>query len=432
MENKQTHIVIISAWVNLCRALLAATFIFSGFVKANDPAGTAYKIHDYLEVWGWGASLPDSLPFFGAVLLGVFEFALGFYLLFGIHRRIVPAVMFLAMCILTPLTLWLALTNPISDCGCFGDAVKLTNWNTFWKNTLLLTASFSVFYWRKKYFKKLVTEKVDWFISLYGTVFIIIYAAVCIRHLPVFDFRPYHIGANIRQGMEVPEGEKLTSYETTFIYRKGNEEREFDIDHLPTDSTWTFVDSKTRVKEQGYEPPIHDFQICSAEDGTDLTEEVLGNKGYTFLLVAHQLQTADDSGMDLINEIYDYSMEHGYGFYCVTASRDEDIATWQENTGAEYPFATMDDTTLKTMIRSNPGLLLLKDGVVINKWSGNDLPDEYQLNKPLDRLPLGQLNPKTLPHKIMLVAGWFIAPLLILSLCDAAWLQWKKRKKKKD
>lgn len=412
--------------------MLSATFIFSGFVKANDPTGTAYKIHDYFEAWGIAANLPSSLPFLGAAFLGIFEFALGFYLLFGIHRRLTPAVMLAVMCIMTPLTLWLAVTNPISDCGCFGDAVTLTNWNTFGKNAVLLTAAVSVFYWRKKYFKKLVTERVDWFISLYGTVFIIIYTAVCLRHLPVFDFRPYHIGADIRKGMEVPEGEKLTSYETTFIYRRGNEEREFSIDNLPQDSTWTFVNSNTRVKEKGYEPPIHDFQISSVEDGTDLTDEILRNKGYTFLLVAHQLQIADDSNMDLINGVYDYSVEYGYRFYCVTASRAEDIATWEEYTGAEYPFAEMDDTTLKTMIRANPGLILLKDGVVINKWSCNDLPDEYQLNKPLDKLPFGQLNPKTLPHKIMLVAGWFFGPLLILSLCDVAWMQWKKRKKKKE
>ena len=429
MESKHLH-RIIGIWVNFCRLLLSVTFIFSGFVKANDPAGTSYKIHDYLEAWGWADALPSAFPFLSAIVLGVFEFALGLYLLFGIHRKIIPAVVLAVMSVMTPLTLWLALTNPISDCGCFGDAIILSNWTTFAKNIVLWVAALSVFRWRKQHLGKLVSDKVDWFISLYGTVFIIIYSVVCIRHLPVFDFRPYRIGADIRKGMEVPQGEKLTTYETTFIYRKADTEKEFTIDNLPSDSTWTFVDSRTRVKEKGYEPPIHDFHITSQEDGTDLTDEILADKGYTFLLVAHQLSEADDSNIDLINEIYDYSIEHGYKFYCATASTDEDIALWQENTGAEYPFVLMDDITLKTMIRSNPGLILLKEGVVINKWSANDLPDEYQLHGSLDKLPIGHLNPKTLPHKISLVAGWFVGPLLLLSLCDIAWLQWKKRKKK--
>ena len=145
-------------------------------------------------------------------------------------------------------------------------------------------------------------------------------------------------------------------------------EKEFSLENYP-DSTWTFVDSKTVVKKQGYEPPIHDFSIIRQEDGEDITEEVLNDEDYTFLLVAHQLNQADDSTIDLINELYDYSVENDYKFYCLTSSTDEDIEDWQERTGAEYPFCLMDNITLKTMIRSNPGLMLLKNGVVINKWS---------------------------------------------------------------
>lgn len=182
----------------------------------------------------------------------------------------------------------------------------------------------------------------------------------CFRYLPVFDFRPYHVGADIVKGMSIPAGEKPTVYETIFIYSKNGKEQEFTIDNFPTDSTWTFVDSKTRVKEKGYEPPIHDFSITSLETGEDLTEDILQSDQYTFLLVSPWLKQADDSGMDLINEVYDYSVEHGYRFLCLTASSEQDIMEWQENTGAEYPFALMDEITLKTMIRSNPGLMLLK------------------------------------------------------------------------
>lgn len=417
---------LLAVWVNVCRFVLAAVFIFSGFIKANDPFGTVYKIRDYMEVWGLSQSFSDSVPFLLAICMGVLEFTLGFYLLFGIRRKLASALLLLLMAFMTPLTLWLAVANPISDCGCFGDALVLTNWETFWKNVVLLIAAISVFRWRKKFLYKLVTDKVDWLMALYGVLFIIFFTIYSIRELPVFDFRPYHIGADIREGMEIPEGKNPTVYETTFIYRKDGVEKEFTIDNFPSDTTWLFVDSRTRVKEKGYEPPIHDFSIMSVEDGSDLTDEILDDDNYTFILVSPQLSKADDSAMDLINEIYDYSLEYGYRFLCVTASPDEDIARWQDRTGAEYPFALMDEITLKTMIRSNPGLMLLKKGVVLNKWSVNDIPDEYQLYDSLDKLSIGGIVHKSTAYKLLAVMGWFFGPLLFLTLCDLLWLRWKK------
>ena len=427
MENKCLH-KITAVGVNVCRFLLAAVFIFSGFVKANDPYGTAYKIQDYLEAWGLLQIVPGFAPYIGAMAMGALEFTLGVYLLFGIHRKAVSTLLLLVMAFMTPLTLWLAIDNPISDCGCFGDAIILTNWETFGKNIVLLLAAIVVFRWRKNYLKKLVTEKVDWLIALYTVVFILAFSIYCVRELPVFDFRPYHIGMNIREGMEIPEGVKPTTYETTFIYEKDGKRQEFTIDNFPSDSTWTFVEALTRVKEKGYEPPIQDFMITLQEDGTDVTEEMLDDESYTFLLISPALRNADESGMDLINEVYDYSTEYGYRFLCVTASSDEDIATWQDNTGAEYPFAIADEITLKTIIRSNPGLVLLKDGTILNKWSVNNLPDEYQLNAPLEKLPLGTLTVPNTWHKVMQVFGWFFGPLIFLALCDLGWMKWHKRK----
>ena len=418
MESKQLH-SIIGIWTNACRFLLAAVFIFSGFVKAVDPLGIQYKIQDYLEVFGWVASVPAFLPFLASVLQAMVEFCLGVYLLFGIRRRMTTLFVVLIMGVMTPLTLWLALSNPISDCGCFGDAVTLTNWETFGKNVLLLIAAVSVFKWGNR-ITPLVTKRFDWLVAMYTFLYISGMTLYCYRELPVFDFRPYHIGADIRKGMEIPEGEKPTVYETRFILQKDGVEKEFTLENYP-DSTWTFVDSKTMVKEQGYEPPIHDFSIIRQEDGEDITDEVLDDDNYTFLLVAHQLSQADDSTIDLINELYDYSVEHGYQFYCLTSSPDSDIEDWQERTGAEYPFCLMDDITLKTMIRSNPGLMLLKNGVVINKWSVNSLPDEYVLTDRLEKLPLAQINEKTFSHKVVLVLAWFVFPLLFFSMVDVIW-----------
>lgn len=430
MENKHLH-TILAVWINLCRFLLAGVFIFSGFVKVNDPYGFAYKIQDYLEAWGLLQITPQFAPYIGSMAMGILEFTLGVYLLFGIHRKAVCTLFFLLMAFMTPLTLWLAIANPISDCGCFGDAVILTNWETFGKNVVLLIAAITVFRWRGTGIKKLVTEKVDWLIALYTVVFALLFSIYCVRELPLFDFRPYYIGMDIKRGMEIPEGEKPTVYETTFIYEKDGVEKEFTIDNFPSDSAWTFVDAETRVKEQGYEPPIQDFHIVLQEDGTDVTEEVLDDDNYTFLLISPQLRNADESGMDLINEVYDYSMEYGYRFLCVTASPDEDIAVWQDNTGAEYPFALADEITLKTIIRSNPGLVLLKGGVILNKWSVNSIPDEYQLHAPLADLPIGTLTVPNTWHKVAGILGWFFGPLLFLTLCDLLWLEWGKKRKKK-
>ena len=146
--------------------------------------------------------------------------------------------------------------------------------------------------------------------------------------------------------------------------------------------------------------------MISLGTGEDITDSVLSDKGYAFLLVAHRIEEADDSNIDLINEIYDYSAEHGYGFYALTSSPDEEIGMWRERTGAEYPFCQMDDITLKTIIRSNPGLLLIKDGTILNKWSDNQLPDEYVLNDSLDKLELGQQKQENNLHTIGYVLLW--------------------------
>jgi uncharacterized membrane protein YphA (DoxX/SURF4 family) len=427
MDNDKQY-KIIGVCTTVCRFVLAVVFIFSGFVKAIDPLGTQYKIQDYLEVFGWSAVLPDFVPFLASVLLGMLEFCLGVYLFFGIRRIIAPRVVVALMAVMTPMTFWLALDNPVSDCGCFGDAVVLTNWETFWKNVVLLIMSIIVLKYRKRLFP-LVTVRFDWVIAMFGFIYIFCMTVYCYRELPVFDFRPYHVGADIRQGMEIPEGEEPTVYETRFVLKKDGVEKEFALEDYP-DSTWTFVDSKTVVKKRGYEPPIHDFSMVGYEDGEDITNQVLDDEGYTFLLVAHQLGLADESKIDLINELYDYSLNHGYAFYCLTSSTDEDIQRWQENTGAEYPFCLMDNITLKTMIRSNPGLMLLKEGKVIRKWSVNAFPDEYQLIGPLDKISIGYIDGWSSLHKAMVVIAWFVFPLLAFCLMDLLWERYYRNRRK--
>ena len=417
---------------NICRLILSLTFIVSGFVKAVDPLGTQYKINDYLEAMHLTALLPDYLTLSMSVLLSACEYTIGIMLLFAAHRRVVSKLVLLIMVIMTPLTLWLALFNPISNCGCFGDAIELTNWQTFFKNVVLLVAA--VIVWRKPdYMHRFVSQSNQWIVLNYTVIFVLFISGYCLYHLPLFDFRPYHIGADIKKGMDTPKGAKKPVFETTFVLEKNGVRKEFSLDNYP-DSTWTFIDSKTVEKEKGYVPPIHDFSIQRVSDGEDITQQILDDKGYTFLLISPHLEQADDSNIDLINQIYDYSKYNGYGFFCLTASAQKAINRWNDISGAEYSYCNTDEITLKTIIRSNPGLVLLKNGVVIRKWSHNDLPDEYALHARLEKLDIGKMPTDSVPQKILLIVLWYIMPLALLTFADRiwAWTQWLKNKEEKN
>ena len=414
--------------VNSCRLVLALTFILSGFVKAVDPLGTQYKLNDYLEAMHLDAMVPDLATLAGSVLLAAMEFCLGVFLLFAIHRRLVSRLLVLVMGIMTALTVWIYIADPVSDCGCFGDAIVLTNGQTLLKNIILLAAAIVVALWPLD-MMRFISKTNQWIVINYTAVFILIIEGYALYDLPQFDFRPYHVGANIMKGMEIPEGAEQPEFETTFIMEKNGERREFGLDNYP-DSTWTYIDTKTIQTKQGYVPPIHDFSMTSL-DGEDLTEEILTNQGYTFLLVSPHLEDADDSQLDLINQVYEYAEDNGYPFYCLTASGEQGINRWRDITGAEYPYCLTDETTLKTVIRSNPGMLLLKGGTIIRKWSHNRLPDEYALDKPLEQSELGQMPEDSVPKKIITILLWYVLPLLMLTIADRLWA-WSRRTKKKD
>ena len=427
--------------VNSCRLLLAFVFILSGFVKAVDPLGTQYKITDYLSAMGLQEGvLPGIVTLGMSVALSALEFCLGIFMLFAIRRRLTSRLMVAMLAVMTPLTLWLALANPVSDCGCFGDALVLTNWQTFWKNVVLLIAAIVVA-WHPKEMFRFVSQSNQWIVINYSALFILAISAWSLYYLPHFDFRPYHIGASIREGIEIPADAEQPQFETTFILEKDGQQREFTLEDYP-DSTWTFVDSRTVQISEGYVPPIHDFSISLLgtseewnEESIDITDEVLSDTSYTMLLVAYDLENADDSRFDLINELYEYCQEHGYHFYCLTASTRKAIEQWSEMTGAEYPFCFTDGTTLKTVIRSNPGLVLLHDGTVTGKWSHNDLPafSAEESLKPLHRLEIGQMPQDSVPGKILRLLIWFALPLALLTIADRlwAWSKWLRRKKKK-
>ena len=428
----KTSNIITKVSVNVGRLLMALTFIFSGFVKGMDPLGTQYKITDYLEALHIDWMFPSWATLGMSVLLSTCEFAIGIFLLFAIRRRLVSKIALAVMSVMTLITLWIVIANPVKDCGCFGDAIVLSNGATFAKNIVLL--AIAILLWRKPLLMpRLISKSTQWIVINYTFLYSIIMSLWSLWYLPQFDFRPYHVGANINKGMEIPKGAKQPKFDTTFILEKNGVKKEFTLDNYP-DSTWKFIDSKTVQTEEGYVPPIHDFSIEDSKTGEDLTQQVLQDPGYTFLLVSPHLEFADDSNFGNIDQIYEYANEHHYHFICLTASSDPAIKHWQDITGAEYPFYTTDETTLKTVIRSNPGLVLLKHGTVIRKWSHNDLPSEEQLSKPLEQSELGKMPKDSAAGKIATIVLWFALPLVLLTLADRliAWTAWIKKKEKSN
>lgn len=418
--------------VNLCRIIVALTFIFSGFVKAIDPIGLQYKLQDYLGAIGIPGFLPDWMLLIMAVLLAAVEFCMGIFLLFAIQRRLISKLIVVFMSIMTLITVWLVVANPVKDCGCFGDALHLTNTETLVKNIILLGCSIVIMQ-RPLAMFRFISESNQWIVINYTIVFIFVSSGLSLYYLPLFDFRPYRIGTNIPRGMEIPKDAEQPLFETTFIMEKGGLRKEFTLNDYP-DSTWKFIDSKTVQVKEGYIPPIHDFSIADRKTGKDLTDSVLRHKGYTFLLIAPYLERADDSNFGDIDQLYEYAQTYNIPFYCLTASTAKAIQRWRDITGAEYPFCITDETTLKTIVRSNPGLLLLKDGTIINKWSHNQLPNGAKLSLPITQSALGKMPQDSVPGKILEIILWFILPLTLLTLADRlwAWSKWVRLKEKKD
>ena len=351
--------------VNTCRLLVSATFVFSGGVKLFDPVGMQYKIEDFLVAFGFSVTPGNVWILLFAVAIPLVEFLLGVYLFFGIRRRLTSWSLLIFMVFYTPLTLWLALTNGVSDCGCFGDAMLLSNWQTFWKNVILLVMVL-VIWWKGRLMTRFISESVQWMISLYSIIAGLFAGWLSITEEPLLDFRPFYVGQHIPSAMEWPE----------------------DPEALP--------------------------EILSFE----LDPEVLADTSYTFLLISPHLELADDGAMDRINTACDFARRNGYRFLGLTASGTEVIHRWQDLTGAEYGFEFMDELTLKTMARTNPAVVLLHDGTIVAKWSAAGMPSAELSQKPLAELAPAE--PKVEDNQTMMFAILLIyaIPLLPLTLAD--------------
>jgi hypothetical protein len=356
------------------RILTGTVFIFSAVVKAIDPLGTAYKFHDYFHAFS--LSYLNSISLILSILLCTAEFISGFTVLTGIRQRFGIILAALLIAIFTPVTLVLALTNPVSDCGCFGDAVHLTNWQTFGKNIILLGAV-AVLLFNMKKIRELFGRVTEWSLLLLSVALFVLFAFYNLKYLPVIDFLPYKTGVRIADKMIIPEGATPDIYETTFIYEKNGVKKEFTLKDYPAnDSTWKFIDQKSVIVKKGYKPPIHDFSITSP-DGTDLTSRILESKGYTLLMIAKKFEETSDAHLRKGFELGSYCRSLGIDFYVLTASGSEEGKRYAD----QAEICSADETTLKTMIRSNPGFMLIRDGTIIGKWSSAGCPDNQWFGK---------------------------------------------------
>jgi uncharacterized membrane protein YphA (DoxX/SURF4 family) len=357
----------------ISRIIIGLLFIFSGVVKAIDPLGSAYKFHDYFQAFHIG--FLNSLSIILAILMCTAEFISGFSVLTGLRQRTGILGALILMIIFTPLTFILALTNPVSDCGCFGDAIHLTNWQTFGKNVILIGLAFVLFAGRKEV-KQLFNTITEWIIISGVIVLFIVFSLANLKYLPVIDFLPYKTGVKIADKMVVPDGVPVDTYNTTFVYEKGGIKKEFSISNYPANDTlWKFVEQKSVLLKKGYQPPIHDFSIASL-NGVDVTNDVLSHSGYSVLMITKKLAEAKSNRLEEGYKLGKYCHEKGIDFYILTASGTDEAKSINNGLG----FYSVDETTLKTIVRSNPGYILLKDGIIIGKWSWANLPDQKWFN----------------------------------------------------
>ena len=369
---QQSKLVIFSLW--LSRIIFGIVFIFSGFVKAIDPLGSVYKFQDYFLAFDVSWMFPLALPL--AILLSGLEFLIGVTILLGLKMRFSAWGALIFMVIFTPLTLYIAIYNPVSDCGCFGDALIITNWSTFYKNIILLAASVLIFIYRK-HFRPLWSEKMDSYLTLFVAVFIILVSVYCLRNLPVIDFRPWKTGNNINE-LIVPEPEIADTY---LIYRnkETGETREYPANDYPWDdpewlANWEFIDQKRVVTQEFREAPISNFSIQD-EYGDDYTESYITNPDYQFLVIAYDLNRTRQSAFEQkINEFAAQAEQDAVSLIVLTGSSFTNIDLFRHEVQAAYPFYQSDEIALKTIIRSNPGLVLIKDGIVVAKWHYRNIP----------------------------------------------------------
>lgn len=364
--------------VQISRILVGVLFIISGLIKANDTLGFSYKLIEYFEIFGTEFMNPFAVGL--SMFICIFEIASGVALLIGNFAKLNIWLLLMLIIFFTLLTGYSAITGKVTDCGCFGDAVKLTPWQSFMKDVVLLVFILILFI-GKDYIKPIFTPviaNIGLFVATIVSTFFTFYTYF---FLPVKDFLPYKIGNNIQELTLIPEGAPRDVVEMIFIYSKNGQNFEFSAESLPEDiDTYTFVDRKDKVVKEGYKPPIHDFKVYDAS-GSEYTDSLFSIKGYKLLLVQTKLNDSREASIGSIKDLASDWGKAGLPFWAITASGPEDAQQFISKHQLPFAYFNMDAIPLKSMVRSNPGILLLKDNVVVKKWGAYNLPTMATLQK---------------------------------------------------
>ena len=410
-----------STLTRIGRILTGLLFIFSGFVKGIDPMGTAFKIGDYLTAFRMEFLDDLALPI--SIILCLVEFVTGMMLVTGSLVKLASWMAALFMAVFTPLTLILAFFNPVSDCGCFGDAIIMTNWQTFFKNVVITLLVVFVFIRRNDNIGNL-SVKAGMNATLAFIFLFLLFMRYNLACLPVIDFRPYSVGTNIPEAMSIPADAEPDKYDINFIYEKDGVQKEFTLNDYPSeDTTWKFVDQKSVLISRGYIPPIHDFTLVD-EYGVDMTDQVTGYPGYTMLMVARRLEDADRDGLIMGYDLGLALQQQGVRFNIITATSPGE--TGGMLTGFDSFFA--DEITLKTVIRSNPGFVLLHNGTILAKWSYHNLPGKDKFTGDPETIALKTLTAKN-TRLVVLIA--VLTVILAVVATMPLWLKNSNENKEK-
>ncbi len=353
----------------LARVLLGLLFVFSGFVKAVDPVGSALVFSEYFNAFGVEFLTPLSLP--AGIMLSSLEFVLGVMVLLDFRKRTAAWGMFLFMSFFTLLTLWLAIFNPVQDCGCFGDAVKLSNWQTFFKNLLFWPFALILFLQRNRT-APVARGVAEWPVCIFFAFIITGLSIYSYRHLPPVDFRGFRTGNDIGALLEEARKNPEYTYHTELIYSRQGKEKVFAADSLP-DSTWTFVDSRTRQIRTGKRHKITDFSVRNI-NGNSLTDSIIGQERTALVLLITSGNNLNSKILQKLGPLVAECRENNRPFYTISALPADTIQNILLENGLEMPVYLADKKTLLTMIRSTPGLMVMKKGIVLAKYGFRDIP----------------------------------------------------------
>lgn len=368
----------------ISRILVGLLFIISGLIKANDPLGFSYKLDEYFEVFGMEFFKPASLAF--AMGICVLEIGLGVAVLTGVYVNFTAWLLLLMIIFFTILTGYSAVTGKVTDCGCFGDAIKLTPTESFIKDLILLVF-IGIIFIQRKYIEPLFSRVAGKTMTITAYVLALLFTIYTYMYLPVKDFRPYAIGKNIREQMAIPEDAPQPVYETKLVYKNKatGEVREMTMDEYTAsniweDENWEWQDTQNKLIKEGYTPKIANFVVVD-DAGTEIHDDLINNPDYNFILVAYDLSKTCYDVQPEINELALKAQQNGYDFVGLTATSMQETEAFRHEVQAMYPYYFADATFLKTIIRSNPGILLLKGGTVIMKWPWRGIPAYEQIEE---------------------------------------------------